>query len=128
MLRRKSHRFVDSGACHRAPRAKQTGPARGTQDRPYDEIFRRCSRQLRPPIEELEHSLPLQLAWGLVLDSLPFFIGGLDVASNVLIPAFGYRGRQVEIELVVNDRPNSRIAVNLDAFRRAERAESAIFG
>ena len=56
-----------------------------------------------PPIEKVERALLRQLAGGLVLDSLPPFVGGLDIASNVLIPANSYRGRKVEIELVVDD-------------------------
>jgi hypothetical protein len=83
---------------------------------------------LRPSSEKAERALRLQLAPGPVLDGLPFFVGSLDVASNVLIPALSYRGRKVEIELVVGDLPNSRIAVNLDAFRCTERTESAILG
>jgi hypothetical protein len=57
---------------------------------------RRFSPRLRPPIEKVERALSLQLAGGLVLDGVPPFVGGLDIASNVLIPAFGYRGREVE--------------------------------
>jgi hypothetical protein len=61
--------------------------------------LRRFSPRLRPPIEKVERALSLQLAGGVVLDGVPPFVGGLDIASNVLTPAFGYRGRKVEIEL-----------------------------
>src|ERR1700722_9596663 len=66
----------------------------------------------------------LQITRRLVLDRCPFLIRRLYVARDILFPARSDRRSNVEVELVVDNLPESGIAIDLVTRRGAISAEA----